>query len=133
MIALLNLLLALIITTFYSLAHVSQFNVWGVLQVLLAFLLSFIAVMIVLLLLLALYVTLVQKTNPRSKFKHFVLYHYSYYIFNFILRVKLTITGKENLPKDDNFVVYSNHIHATDPMYIYEAYKGYRMAFVAKK
>lgn len=132
MIAILNLLLALFLTTLYVLS-IDSLSVLAILLIILVFIASFIAVMLVLLLLFGLFLFVFEHTNHRWRWKHFIIQEYATYIFRFIYRVKMNVTGLENLPKDDNFVVYSNHIQATDPIYIYQVYRGHRMAFVAKK
>jgi len=47
--------------------------------------------------------------------------------------VKMIVTGKENLPKDNNFVVYMNHIEYTDPIYVKIVYKKFPLSYVAKE
>jgi 1-acyl-sn-glycerol-3-phosphate acyltransferase len=54
------------------------------------------------------------------------------YIFNFLYRVKPIIIDKENLPQNNNFIVYSNHVEYTDPLYVKQVYKNYALAYLSK-
>lgn len=73
-----------------------------------------------------------EKANPKSKFKHALLNFYSHWFYNSILRVRVKVTGKENLPKNQRFVIFCNHIEASDPMYMKQVYKEFPVAFVSK-
>lgn len=133
MLGILNVIFAIGLTILYSLNQGIQLNFLGVLYILLAFVISFIIMFLVIFLPFVVFIYATEKTNHKSKLKHVVLKIWARYIFNFIYRVKLVTTGKENLPKDNNFVVYSNHIEYTDPIYIVEIYKDNPLAFIAKE
>jgi len=73
------------------------------------------------------------KKNPKGMFKHRLMTLYSRYVYNVILRVKVKVIGRENLPKDNNFVIFSNHIEYTDPIYIKQVFSRYPVAFISKQ
>ncbi len=132
MLAILNIIIAVIWTTIYSFNHGIQLNFMGVLWILLAFVISFIIIILTLFIILIIFVYTTEKIKPKTKWKHIFVKLYADYIFRFFIRVKLVTTGKENLPKDDNFVLYSNHIEYTDPIYIMQVYKKNPIGFLAK-
>ncbi len=84
------------------------------------------------LMIFVLFIFLTEKLPGKALWKHQFYHIYNHYIFNFIFRAKPIILGKENLPKDNNFAVFSNHIEYTDPLYIKQVYKDYPLSFVAK-
>lgn len=45
----------------------------------------------------------------------------------------MEVFGKENLPKNNNFVIYSNHSEFADSMYLIIALEKYPIAFLSKK
>lgn len=45
-----------------------------------------------------------------------ILYPVAWFIFKVLFRFK--INGRENVPKDKNFVIFSNHIAFTDPVFL---------------
>ncbi len=73
------------------------------------------------------------KNNTKCPIKHGIMNLYSRYVFNIIMRVKLKIIGKENIPSHPNFVVYSNHIEYSDPVYLKQAFHQYPVAFISKE
>lgn len=93
----------------------------------------FFAWMIILLLILVAVIYLTAKTNKQSLLKHSFYNQYGFYIFNFLLRVKVIVTGRENLPVNNRFVTISNHIEYTDPIYIKQIFHKFPMAFVSKE
>jgi len=132
MLAILNIIIAIIWTTIYSLNQGVQLNFLGILWILLAFIISFLIITLTLFIILIIFVYTTEKIKPKTKWKHMFVNLYSEYMFRFFSRVKLVATGKENLPKDDNFVVYSNHIEYSDPIYIMQVYKKNPLGFIAK-
>lgn len=132
MLAILNFVLAIGLTVIYSINQGIQLNFLGVLWILLAFIISFLIVCLAFMIILIIFVFTTEKVSPKAKWKHRFVKVASEYMFRFFYRVRLIATGKENLPKDDNFVMYSNHIEYTDPIYIVQVYKKNPMAFVAK-
>jgi len=73
------------------------------------------------------------KKNPKCMIKHGLMNYYSRYVFNIIMRVKLKVIGKENIPNHANFVVYSNHIEYSDPVYLKQVFHKYPVAFISKE
>lgn len=78
------------------------------------------------------FVYITEKASSKALWKHQIYNIYNHYIFNFLYRAKPIILGKENLPKDNNFAVFSNHIEYTDPLYMKQVYKDFPLGFVAK-
>jgi 1-acyl-sn-glycerol-3-phosphate acyltransferase len=133
MLAVINFLVAIGLTIFYSIKQGLNLDFPGVFWILLVFIGSFVAMAIVLFLILVIFIYSTEKMSHKANWKHRVIKLYSVYIFNFYLRVRVIITGKENLPKDNNFVVYSNHIEYSDPIYLMQAYKNNPIGYVAKE
>lgn len=132
MIALIQIIASLVCSILYADQMNLGFDVQGILGWLVIFLIFNILMIIGLLLLFVIFIYATEKISPKSKWKHYVVYHYNMYLFRFFYRTRLIVTGKENLPKNWNFVVYSNHIEYTDPLFIMQAYKGFPIGFVAK-
>ncbi len=65
--------------------------------------------------------------------KRTIIHWYSMYLFRFFYRVRLIVTGKENLPKNNRFVVVSNHIEYTDPIFVMQAFHRFPIGYVAKE
>lgn len=107
-------------------------NFWGVVAGVGVFLGTFIAVVVLYLLFFLIVFLALEKADPRKMFKHRLLYWYTHMYYNDYLRVAVKVTGKENLPKNRRFVVVSNHIEASDPMYIKQVYRRFPLAFVSK-
>lgn len=116
-----------VISTFHSLTWLYLLSVIGV------FLLGAFTFLIILFAFLIPYIYLSEKTSSTSRFKHWVYNHFASYIFISLFRVKLIVTGKENLPTNNRFVIYSNHIEYTDPIYTKIVFNKYPIAFVAKE
>ena len=133
MLAILQLILSVILTAIYSINTGVSFELVDILGILLVFLIANILSAIVILWVLVIFIYATEKIDYRKVCKHRFAHLYSIYLFRFFYRCKLIVTGKENLPKDKNFVVYANHIEYTDPIYIMQAYRGFPMAFVAKE
>jgi 1-acyl-sn-glycerol-3-phosphate acyltransferase len=105
----------------------------GVLAIIGVFAGAFLSIVIASLLFFLFVFTVFEKTNPKSMFKHTLLNLFTYGYYNQILRVKVVVTGRENLPKNNKFVIYSNHIEASDPMYIKHVYWQFPVSFVSKE
>ena len=132
-IVLVQLGLALAGTVLFLLFGSYPQNLLGSLEVLGIALLLFVASIVFMLLLLLAFIFAAEKTNPKSVAKHKFYNQYGFFLFNYLLRVKVKVTGKENLPKTDRFIVVSNHIEYSDPVYIKQAFYSYPIAFVAKE
>ncbi len=133
MLAILHIILTIAITTLYSINQGFQIHFPGILWILLVLVISFVIIAFVIFIPYVLIVYLTEKTDHKEPFKHLMLKMYSSYIFKFLYGARLISTGKENLPKDNNFVMYANHIEYTDPIYILQVYKKNPLAFVAKE
>ncbi len=72
-------------------------------------------------------------TNKKGMFKHKLLTQYGIYVFNVLLRVRVIVTGKENLPVHNRFITVANHIEYTDPIYVKEVFRDYPIAFIFKE
>ncbi|MFH0992933.1 MAG: lysophospholipid acyltransferase family protein [bacterium] len=74
-----------------------------------------------------------EKSDPRKMFKHRFMIAMAKYYYLVILRVRLVASGRENVPNHNRFVMYSNHIEASDPMYIKMLFKNNPMSFISKE
>lgn len=70
--------------------------------------------------------------KPEALWKHRYLGQCCEFAFEYWLRTKLVVHFPENLPKSNQFVIVSNHVGFTDPMYIIEAFRHYPVGFIAK-
>ena len=92
--------------------------------------LGFVSSLIFVIILVFIFIYIVSKTRYDNKISHRILW----YLLDFvrtILRIKLEVEGKENIP-NDTFVVYGNHKSNCDVILVYLAYKKV-MSAVAKK
>ncbi len=133
MLAILQILLSIIITILYSVNISIQLDVWGILGILLIFIVANLAVILVFLLFFVAFIYATEKVSPKAMWKHYVIHHFNMYLFRFFYRVKLVVTGKENMPTNNKFVIYSNHIEYSDPFFVMQTYKKFPIAFVAKE
>ena len=133
MILLLQLFLSAFLTILFAINIELQLEIIDVLKVILVFIGFNLAITLLILIIFILLIYITSKSAPSSIKKHKMFNHFNYYIFNFLFRVKPIVTGKENLPKNNNFVVYSNHVEYTDPFYIKQVYKDFPLAFIAKE
>lgn len=133
MLAILNILIAVFMTVIYSININVQLNFLGILTILAVFIVSFLIVFIVLILVFVIFIYAFEKTNKKALWKHNIVHVYSMYLFRFFNRVILKVTGKENLPKDYNFVVYANHIEYIDPLFVKQIYNKFPLSFIAKE
>ncbi|MFA7724620.1 MAG: lysophospholipid acyltransferase family protein [Candidatus Izemoplasmatales bacterium] len=125
--------LSVLVTIFYCFFGLVPPNFIGGLAVFGVFIGSYVGFVIVALLLFVLFFLIFEKKNPKCMVKHWLLNLFANALYNNILRVKVVVTGLENLPKDNNFVIFCNHIEASDPMYIKQVYKKYPVSFVSKE
>lgn len=61
-----------------------------------------------------------NKKKPKGKIRHFYLRSVCYIAIK-LNHIKLTIIGKENIPQNENYVIYANHKSMMDPICIYYA------------
>jgi len=132
MLGILHLILSAAVAVLYALFGNVPDGVLGVLAVAGVFLAAVVAWLAVMLGFL-IFVMVILKIDPKSMFKHRLLLAFVYYYYVILLRVKLVATGLENLPDDDNFVIYSNHIEASDPMYLKLVFRRHPVAFISKE
>jgi len=133
MLAILHLILSLAVTLLYAFLGTVPSGFLGVLAVAGVFLGALIAWIAVFLLFLIVAMVGFRDADPRRMFKHRVMIAFAEYYYCLILRVRLVVTGLENLPKHNLFVVYSNHIEACDPMYLKMVFRRYPVAFISKE
>lgn len=75
---------------------------------------------------------IVQRTKVTSKLKHWYIRNMSDFVRFLLVRVRIaSVVGKENLPKDTNYVVYGNHKSNMDPLIVVSALRT-PMGFAAK-
>ena len=131
---LIHIIFSILLTYFsYDLINPS-FDTWINLLIILGLLIASIIIVAILAFIFFIISFLIAgKKNPKGMFKHHLLTFYSRYFYNVIYRVKVKVIGKENLPKDNNFVIYSNHIEYTDPIYIKQVFHRYPVAFISKE
>jgi 1-acyl-sn-glycerol-3-phosphate acyltransferase len=133
MIAIIQIIFTTIVTLIYAL-EVVDFSNWLLILSLIGFYIGINILFTVLTItLFFVIVLLTKKVDQKAIWKHNLYMVFANYYFYSVLRVKLIIKGKENLPKDQNFVVYSNHIEYNDPLIIKSVYKNTALAFIAKK
>jgi 1-acyl-sn-glycerol-3-phosphate acyltransferase len=133
MIAIIQIILTFVLTVIYALTQVdftSILSILGLVGFYLALNVGYI-ILIILLFIIVIYAT--SKVESKNLKKHQLLMVFSKYFFYSLLRVKVEVKGLENLPKDNNFVVYSNHIEYNDPFYLKQYYNHTPLSFVSKE
>ncbi|MFA5006854.1 MAG: lysophospholipid acyltransferase family protein [Candidatus Izemoplasmatales bacterium] len=132
MLPILHLILSAAVAVLYAVFGAVPAGFLGVLAVTGVFLGALVAWLAILLGFL-IFVMVVLKLDHTSMFKHRLLLAFVHYYYVVILRVRLIATGLENLPHDENFVIYSNHIEASDPMYLKLVFRRHPVAFISKE
>ncbi|MFP4478796.1 MAG: lysophospholipid acyltransferase family protein [Candidatus Izemoplasmatales bacterium] len=133
MIARLQILITLILTIIYG-VYLIDFNAFvDVLKVLAFYILINILYILLIILIFVLIIMLTQKVRKDALWKHQLLMVFSKYFFFSLLRVNVIVTGEENLPTHNRFVMYSNHIEYSDPFYIKQFYNHTTLSFVSKE
>lgn len=133
MIAIIQIILTFLLTLLYGLTQVdfsSWLSILSILGFYLAINLTFI-IIVILMFILVIYAT--KNIDSKNLKKHQLLMVFSHYFFYSLLRVKVEVKGLENLPKDNNYVMYSNHIEYNDPFYIKHYYNHTPLSFVSKE
>jgi len=133
MILLLQLLFSVLLTAIYAIFGISVWNVGSIFFLILIFIGSFLLYLILLFLVYLVIIFTGENKNYDHLAKHKMYSALASYVFLFALRVKMVVTGKENLPSNNHFVIVSNHIELSDPIYMKIAYHNYPVAFVAKE
>lgn len=132
MLLLITTLLTLALSVLYVIFGNVPAQFWGVLATLGVAVGIFLALTVLELVFFLVVNVVFEKSNPKSMFKHRLLDLFTHWFYNGILRVRVIVTGKENLPTNNRFVVFCNHIEASDPMYMKQVYKDFPVAFVSK-
>ncbi|MBU1145420.1 MAG: 1-acyl-sn-glycerol-3-phosphate acyltransferase [Firmicutes bacterium] len=133
MILFLQVLLSVLFTILFLIFGTYELNFTGILTIIGVFLLAMIAFIILLFLFFVTVLFFFTKTDPKNLFKHQLFNTIGFYIFNVLLRVKIVVSGKENLPSNNHFVVVSNHIEYTDPIYVKQVFNDYPISYVSKE
>ena len=133
MLGLLQIVLSIVLTVIFGINNAITFTFYDMSRLALYFLISNIIITAVFLLLFVIFVYTTEKIDYRKHWKHKIANLISMYGFRFYNRVRLVTTGQENLPQDRNFVVFSNHIEYTDPLFIMQVYKKFPLAFIGKE
>lgn len=62
-------------------------------------------------------------------------YKFAYKFFRWVFQIffRIKVIGAENIPKEEGFLVCSNHFSATDPIKVCYAMQGHRICYMAKK
>jgi 1-acyl-sn-glycerol-3-phosphate acyltransferase len=99
-------------------------------------LLSIFAGLVLMLLVLYLYIELLFRVFQRKPMNHILKHKFANQMVSIPLhltRTKIEILGKEHLPKDHGFTIYSNHTSLMDiPLYMY-GFNDYPIAFLSKQ
>ena len=132
MLALIQIIVSILLTVLYGVKTVASFSILNIAGIILVFLIANILTTLALLIIFVIFIYATEKIDSRKVWKRRITNLYSHYLFRFYYRAKLIVTGKENLPKNNNFVMYANHIEYTDPIYIMQAYKDFAMGFISK-
>jgi 1-acyl-sn-glycerol-3-phosphate acyltransferase len=118
MISFLFVLFWILFTTLFSI-YVNQSIGMIILWFVLGFIASFFAVIIVLLL----HFPYMHYTKVTDRYKYYLSRSTSHWLIKFFMRLKITIIGKENIPKDGLLTVYANHKSYADPFIMFEIMK----------
>lgn len=131
---LLHIMLSVLLTLLgYNVINPSFDLIIKMLIILGLFILSFIIITILLFLFFIIAFFIAGNRNPKGMFKHHLLTFYSRYIYKIFYRVRVEVIGKEYLPKNNNFVIFSNHIEYSDPIYIKQVFNRHPIAFISKE
>lgn len=108
-----------------------QINSFGI--VVLSFLVGIVVMLLVLYVYIELlYILIAKKKDETSMLKHKLATQMTSMPLH-ITNTRITIIGKEHLPKDPGFTIYSNHTSLMDiPLYMY-AFYDYPVAFLSKE
>lgn len=133
MLAIIQFIISIILTVLYAVNIDFSFALIDISKVILVFLVINLILTILVLLTFVFLIYTTENFKHNSLGKHKMFNPFNEYIFNFLFRVKPVILGKENLPKNNNFIVYSNHVEYTDPLYVKQVYKNYPLAYLSKE
>jgi len=133
MLAWIQIIISVLLTGIYAINNDISLTFSGAGILFLVLVITNLIMIFVLLLIFVIFIYATEKLSPKSKWKRWITHQYNVYLFSFFYRTKLIVTGKENLPKNNNFVVFANHIEYTDPLFIMQAYHKYPLGFVSKE
>lgn len=133
MIAKLQIFVTLVLTIIYGVYLIDFSGIVDVLKIVAFYLTINIIYIFIVILVFVLIIMLTQKVRKDSLWKHQLLMVFSKYFFYSLLRVKVIVSGEENLPTNNRFVMYSNHIEYSDPFYIKQYYNHTSLSFVSKE
>ncbi|MCF7923863.1 MAG: 1-acyl-sn-glycerol-3-phosphate acyltransferase [Candidatus Izimaplasma sp.] len=133
MLAIIQIIVTILFTILYGIFSFDFFNIFYILEIIGVYLLSNVIYIILIISIFILIVYMTSKMSKKSLKKHRLLMMFSNYFFNSLLRVKPIVKGLENIPKDNNFVVYANHIEYSDPFYLKQFYNDSPLSFVSKE
>ncbi len=74
---------------------------------------------------------IMKRTEVTNKYKNYLSKSISFFMNHFVLRLRITVEGFENVPKGGILTIYANHKSYADPFLISEATK-YPVAFTPK-
>lgn len=77
------------------------------------------------------YLLIASHTKPNGRHKHFLLRNATF-IATTVFHIKLNAIGLENVPKDETYIVYSNHKSNMDPIFIYNSLKTNNITAIGK-
>ncbi len=64
-----------------------------------------------------------RKASPMNKFMNYMAESIAYFVDRFVLRIKLEVEGRENIPKDGLITTYVNHKSLLDPVPLRELFR----------
>lgn len=129
------IIIQFIISTLFTglyLGSQSSITLLTVLWALLLFLALNIGFLLLVVLTFVLVAVIFHAKKPEALWKHVYLGQCCEFAFEHWLRTKLILHYPENFPKSNQFVIVSNHVGFTDPMFIIEAFRHYPLGFIAK-
>lgn len=81
---------------------------------------------------LSLFVNLNKPIEKQNRYYYHILVQTAFLAIK-IFRVKIHISGKENIPKNGKFLFVCNHIHWLDPAVPLLVFRKFHLAFISKK
>jgi len=118
--------LPIIIFDLYTLEFINLLFILG------AGLLGFVVAFVLLALSMVFYGRFQKEIDPFNMKNHLYINSMMRLIIR-ILRIKLVVTGEEHIPKDQNFIVVSNHQENYDIVFLKQVFKDKPMLFIAKE
>lgn len=96
---------------------------------------GFVAALILVVLFVFACAAFVDTEKPQEKenrFYRWVMY-WTIELLLFLLPVRLHVTGMEKRPDTDRILLVSNHLHEIDPGILFQYFRRYNLAFIAKR